>query len=105
MPALRWSKWALHSKKCSEYHLDVFFFSQAIFAATCATIVSGAMAERTKFFSYVAFCLFATMFIYPLIGHWIWGGEISVHGVSGVFGTLAVGALSMEGGLFYGGGL
>jgi Amt family ammonium transporter len=53
---------------------DVFFFFQAIFAATCATIVSGAMAERTKFFSYIAFCVVATMIIYPLIGHWIWGG-------------------------------
>ena len=53
---------------------DVFFFFQAIFAATCATIVSGAMAERTKFTSYIIFCLIATTFIYPLIGHWIWGG-------------------------------
>ncbi|WP_304944391.1 ammonium transporter [Vallitalea guaymasensis] len=53
---------------------DVFFFFQAIFAATCATIVSGAMAERTKFTSYIIFCLVATTFIYPLIGHWIWGG-------------------------------
>lgn len=53
---------------------DIFFFFQAIFAATCATIVSGAMAERTKFTSYVIFVFVATLFIYPLIGHWIWGG-------------------------------
>ncbi len=53
---------------------DVFFFFQAIFAATCATIVSGAMAERTKFVSYIIFCFAATLVIYPLIGHWIWGG-------------------------------
>lgn len=53
---------------------DVFFFFQAIFAATCATIVSGAMAERTKFNAYIIFCFVATMIIYPLIGHWIWGG-------------------------------
>lgn len=53
---------------------DVFFFFQAIFAATCATIVSGAMAERTKFGSYIIFCFVATLVIYPLIGHWIWGG-------------------------------
>lgn len=53
---------------------DVFFFFQAIFAATCATIVSGAMAERTNFLSYVIFCLVAVTLIYPLIGHWIWGG-------------------------------
>ncbi|MFZ7120283.1 MAG: ammonium transporter [Eubacteriaceae bacterium] len=53
---------------------DIFFFFQAIFAATCATIVSGAMAERTKYGAYIIFCFIATMFIYPMIGHWIWGG-------------------------------
>jgi len=53
---------------------NAFFFFQAIFAATCATIVSGAMAERTKFMSYVIFVVVATVLIYPLIGHWIWGG-------------------------------
>ncbi len=53
---------------------NVFFFFQAIFAATCATIVSGAVAERTKFTSYVIFVFVATIIIYPLIGHWIWGG-------------------------------
>lgn len=53
---------------------NIFFFFQAIFAATCATIVSGAMAERTKFTSYVIFVFAATLLIYPLIGHWIWGG-------------------------------
>lgn len=55
-------------------NFDIFFFFQAIFAATCATIVSGAVAERTKFTSYVIFVFVATLFIYPLIGHWIWGG-------------------------------
>ncbi len=53
---------------------NIYFFFQAIFAATCATIVSGAMAERTKFTSYVIFVFVATLLIYPLIGHWIWGG-------------------------------
>lgn len=51
-----------------------FFLFQAIFAATCATIVSGAMAERTSFLAYTIFCTVATVFIYPLIGHWVWGG-------------------------------
>lgn len=74
---------------------DVFFFFQAIFAATCATIVSGAMAERTKFFSYVAFCLVATTVIYPLIGHWIWGGGFlaSVIGFRDFAGGTAVHAV------------
>jgi len=53
---------------------EIYFFFQAIFCATCATIVSGAMAERTKFFSYIIFCIIAATVIYPLIGHWIWGG-------------------------------
>lgn len=61
-------------EQVSGISFEVFFFFQAIFAATCATIVSGAMAERTKFTSYIIFCIIATTIIYPLIGHWIWGG-------------------------------
>lgn len=53
---------------------EVYFFFQAIFCATCASIVSGAMAERTNFFAYIAFCIVATCFVYPFIGRWIWGG-------------------------------
>ncbi len=74
---------------------NAFFFFQAIFAATCATIVSGAMAERTKFSSYVIFVVVATVLIYPLIGHWIWGGGFlsSVIGFKDFAGGTAVHAV------------
>jgi len=53
---------------------EAFIIFQTVFCATAATIVSGAMAERTKFASYLVFSLVISALIYPVVGHWIWGG-------------------------------
>lgn len=50
------------------------FFFQLVFAGTAATIVSGAVAERIKFVDFLIFSLFLVGIVYPITGHWIWGG-------------------------------
>ena len=52
------------------------FFFQLVFAGTAATIVSGAVAERIKFSAFIFFSLVLVALVYPLSGHWIWGGGI-----------------------------
>ena len=56
------------------YTLEIDFAFQAMFAATAATIVSGAVAERMKFGAYVTVALVMTALIYPIVGAWTWGG-------------------------------
>jgi ammonium transporter, Amt family len=56
------------------YTLEIDFAFQAMFAATAATIVSGAVAERMKFGAYVVVALVMTAIIYPVVGAWTWGG-------------------------------
>lgn len=51
-----------------------FFIFQTVFCATAATIVSGAMAERTDFRAYCIYSAIISLIVYPVSGHWIWGG-------------------------------
>ncbi len=79
------------------YPTMAFLIFQTVFCATAATIVSGAMAERTKFSSYCIYSVIISAVIYPISGHWIWGdgwlaqlgfhdfaGSTAVHMVGGV---------------------
>ena len=50
------------------------FVFNLVFCATCATIVSGAMAERTKFLTYCIYSFVISLIIYPIEAHWVWGG-------------------------------
>jgi len=54
--------------------LYVFLFFQLVFAATAATIVSGAVAERARLGTFFVFTAFASAVVYPIVGHWVWGG-------------------------------
>ena len=68
-----------------------FLIFQTVFCATSATIVSGAMAERTKFISYCIYSLLISLVVYPVSGHWIWGGGfISQMGFHDFAGSCAV---------------
>ena len=68
-----------------------FLIFQTVFCATSATIVSGAMAERTKFSSYCIYSFIISLIVYPVSGHWIWGGGfISQMGFHDFAGSCAV---------------
>lgn len=75
-----------------------FLIFQTVFCATAATIVSGAMAERTKFGSYCLYSLIISLIIYPISGHWIWGGgwlsELGFHDFAGSTAVHMVGGVA-----------
>ena len=78
--------------------LSAFFIFQTVFCATAATIVSGAMAERTKFLSYCIYSLMISAVVYPISGHWIWGGgwlaQMGFHDFAGSTAVHMVGGVS-----------
>ena len=71
--------------------IGVFLIFHTVFCATAATIVSGSMAERTKFLAYLLYSAAISIFIYPVTGHWIWGGGwLSQMGFHDFAGSTAV---------------
>jgi Amt family ammonium transporter len=80
------------------YHTYTFLMFQTVFCATSATIVSGAMAERTKFASYCVYSVVISALIYPISGHWIWGGgwlaQLGFHDFAGSTAVHMVGGLA-----------
>ena len=77
--------------------LWAFAIFQTVFCATSATIVSGAMAERTKFSAYCIYSAAISLFIYPISGHWIWGGgwlsQLGFHDFAGSTAVHMVGGI------------
>lgn len=77
--------------------IAVFMIFHTVFCATSATIVSGAMAERTKFSSYLIYSAAISIIIYPITGHWIWGGgwlaDIGFHDFAGSTAVHMVGGV------------
>lgn len=75
-----------------------FLIFQIVFCGTAATIVSGAMAERTKFAAYCIYSLVISLVIYPISGHWIWGGgwleNMGFHDFAGSTAVHTVGGVS-----------
>ena len=71
---------------------------QTVFCATAATIVSGSMAERTKFSAYCIYSMVISAVIYPVSGHWIWGGgwlaELGFHDFAGSTAVHMVGGVA-----------
>jgi ammonia channel protein AmtB len=77
----------------SNVPMEAFLVFQTVFCATSATIVSGAMAERTKFYMYMIYSILISAIVYPVSGHWTWGGgwlsQLSLLGYDGGFHDFA----------------
>lgn len=77
--------------------IGVFMIFHTVFCATSATIVSGSMAERTKFAAYLVYSAAISIFIYPVSGHWIWGGgflsQLGFHDFAGSTAVHMVGGI------------
>ncbi len=82
----------------ASYPSTAYFIFQTMFCATAATIVSGAMAERTNFLVYCIYSLLISAIIYPISGHWIWGGgwlaEMGFHDFAGSTAVHMVGGVA-----------
>ncbi|MDY4919660.1 MAG: ammonium transporter [Phascolarctobacterium sp.] len=80
------------------YPSSTFFIFQTMFCATAATIVSGAMAERTNFLVYCMYSVLISAIVYPISGHWIWGGgwlaEMGFHDFAGSTAVHMVGGVA-----------
>ena len=77
------------AEEAASYAPSADFFFQVVFVATAMSIVSGAVAERMKLWSFLAFAVVMTGFIYPMEGAWTWGGEA-------VFGLYTLGELGFS---------
>jgi len=82
----------------STFPTMAFLIFQTVFCATAATIVSGAMAERTKFSAYCCYSFIISALIYPVSGHWIWGGgwlaQLGFHDFAGSTAVHMVGGIA-----------
>ena len=82
----------------SSFPSMAFIIFQTVFCATAATIVSGAMAERTKFSVYCIYSILISALIYPVSGHWIWGGgwlsQLGFHDFAGSTAVHMVGGIA-----------
>ncbi|MCF2658210.1 ammonium transporter [Parabacteroides distasonis] len=74
-----------HTFFATDLPVDGYLIFQTVFCATAATIVSGAMAERTKFSMYLAYTILISVLVYPVSGHWTWGGGWLMNGEADSF--------------------